>query len=293
MALSLFCWPSQPTALQRRSIDSAQSDKPLADQHSNRQKTGPMASPRVGFFVTCLVDLIRPSVGFAAVKLLEDAGCTVEVPEAQTCCGQPAFNSGDRGDAIAIAKNVIEAFAPYDYVVAPSGSCAGMIKVHYPELFATGSPERMAADSLAAKTHELVSFLVNVMKIEKVAASFPAKATYHDSCSGLRELAIKQEPRKLLRSVDGVTLREMTDAEVCCGFGGTFCVKYPDISDKMLEKKVKHIAATGADTLIAGDLGCLMNMAGKLKREGSPIRVRHVAEVLAGDYTTPAIAEGE
>jgi L-lactate dehydrogenase complex protein LldE len=252
-----------------------------------------MASPRVGFFVTCLVDLIRPSVGFAAVKLLEDAGCTVEVPVAQTCCGQPAFNSGDRGDAIAIAKNVIEAFAPYDYVVAPSGSCAGMIKVHYPELFATGSPERMAADSLAAKTHELVSFLVNVMKIEKVAASFPAKATYHDSCSGLRELAIKQEPRKLLRSVDGVTLREMTDAEVCCGFGGTFCVKYPDISDKMLEKKVKHIAATGADTLIAGDLGCLMNMAGKLKREGSPIRVRHVAEVLAGDYTTPAIAEGE
>jgi L-lactate dehydrogenase complex protein LldE len=253
----------------------------------------PETSPRVGLFVTCLVDLFRPSVGFAAVKLLEDAGCTVEVPEAQTCCGQPAFNSGDRADAAAIARNVIAAFRGYDYVVAPSGSCGGMIVKHYPELFEPGTADHEAALELAGRTHELVSFLTRIMKVEKVEASFPARATYHDSCSGLRELGIKAEPRKLLASVAGVSLREMTDSEVCCGFGGTFCVKYPGISDKMLEKKLKHIHATGADTLIAGDLGCLMNMAGKLKREGSAVKVRHVAEVLAGDYATPPIAEAE
>jgi L-lactate dehydrogenase complex protein LldE len=253
----------------------------------------PEKSPRVGLFVTCLVDLFRPSVGFAAVKLLEDAGCRVEVPEAQTCCGQPAFNSGDKADAAAIARNVIAAFKGFDFVVAPSGSCGGMIVKHYPELFETGSADHAAAVELAGRTHELVSFLTRVMKVDRVEASFPARATYHDSCSGLRELGIKAEPRKLLESVEGVSLREMTDAEVCCGFGGTFCVKYPGISDKMLEKKLKHIHATGADTLIAGDLGCLMNMAGKLKREGSPVKVRHIAEVLAGDKATPPIAEAE
>jgi L-lactate dehydrogenase complex protein LldE len=253
----------------------------------------PETSPRVGLFVTCLVDLFRPSVGFAAVKLLEDAGCRVEVPEAQTCCGQPAFNSGDRADAAAIARNVIAAFRGYDYVVAPSGSCGGMIVKHYPELFEPGTADHEAALELAGRTHELVSFLTRVMKVEKVEASFPARATYHDSCSGLRELGIKAEPRTLLASVAGVSLREMTDSDVCCGFGGTFCVKYPGISDKMLEKKLKHIHATGADTLIAGDLGCLMNMAGKLKRQGSTVKVRHVAEVLAGDHVTPPIAEAE
>ena len=253
----------------------------------------PNSSPRVGLFVTCLVDMFRPSVGFAAVKLLEDAGCTVEVPEAQTCCGQPAYNSGDRADAAALALNVIQAFRGYDYVVAPSGSCGGMMVKHYPDLFEPGSVEHDAALDLAGRTHELVSFLSRVMKLERVDAEFPARATYHDSCSGLRELGIRDEPRKLLASVAGVSLRERTDADVCCGFGGTFCVKYPGISDKMLEKKMKHIQATGADTLIAGDLGCLMNMAGKLKREGSAIKVRHVAEVLAGDYETPPIAEAE
>jgi len=253
----------------------------------------PEKSPRVGLFVTCLVDLFRPSVGFAAVKLLEDAGCRVEVPEAQTCCGQPAFNSGDKADAAAIARNVIAAFKGFDFVVAPSGSCGGMIVKHYPELIEPGSADHAAAVELAGRTHELVSFLTRVMKVDRVEASFPARATYHDSCSGLRELGIKAEPRKLLASVEGVSLREMTDAEVCCGFGGTFCVKYPGISDKMLEKKLKHIQATGADTLIAGDLGCLMNMAGKLKREGSPVKVRHIAEVLAGDKATPPIAEAE
>ncbi len=253
----------------------------------------PNPSPHVGLFVTCLVDMFRPSVGFAAVKLLEDAGCTVEVPEAQTCCGQPAYNSGDRADAAAIALNVIQAFKGYDYVVAPSGSCGGMMVKHYPELFEPGSRDHDAALDLAGRTHELVSFLTRVMKVERVTAQFPARVTYHDSCSGLRELGIREEPRRLLASVAGVSLREMADADVCCGFGGTFCVKYPDISDKMLEKKLKHIEATGADTLIAGDLGCLMNMAGKLKREGSAIKVRHVAEVLVGDHETPPIAEAE
>jgi L-lactate dehydrogenase complex protein LldE len=252
-----------------------------------------LTRPRVGLFVTCLVDLFRPSVGFATVKLLEEAGCVVEVPESQTCCGQPAFNSGDRKDTADIARAVIKAFSPYDYVVAPSGSCAGMIKAHYPELFATGSPDRAAADALAAKTYELVSFLVRVMKQEKVAARFDGSATYHDSCSGLRELGVKAEPRKLLRTVEGLDLVEMEDAEVCCGFGGTFCVKYPDISNVMVAKKTKKITATGADLLLAGDLGCLMNMAGKLKREGSPLKARHVAEILAGDTATPPIAEAE
>lgn len=253
----------------------------------------PEKSPRVGLFVTCLVDMFRPSVGFAAVKLLEDAGCTVEVPETQTCCGQPAYNSGDTADARALALNVIAAFRGYDHVVAPSGSCGGMMVKHYPELFEPGTTDHDEALDLAHRTHELTSFLTRVLKVERVEARFPARATYHDSCSGLRELGIRNEPRKLLASVEGVSLREMTDAEVCCGFGGTFCVKYPGISDKMLEKKIRHIEATGADTLLAGDLGCLMNIAGKLKRLGSPIKVRHVAEVLAGDHETPPIAEAE
>ena len=247
--------------------------------------------PRVGLFVTCLVDVFRPTIGFAAVKLLEESGCDVDVPELQTCCGQPAFNSGDRHDAVDLGRQVIKAFAGYDYVVVPSGSCGGMIKKHYPELFAPGTPDRAAADELAGRTYELVSFLVNVRKLTRVAARLECTVTYHDSCSGLRELGVKQEPRRLLNSVTGLKLKEMRDSEVCCGFGGTFCVKYPDISNIMLNKKIGHIADTGAGTLLAGDLGCLMNMAGKLKREGSPIKVRHIAEVLAGDVETPPIAE--
>lgn len=252
-----------------------------------------LTRPRVGLFVTCLVDLFRPSVGFATVKLLEDSGCLVEVPANQTCCGQPAFNSGDRKDAADIARAVIRTFSPYDYVVAPSGSCAGMIKTHYRELFAEGTADRKAADALAEKTHELVSFLVRVMKQEKVTARFDGTVTYHDSCSGLRELGIRSEPRRLLRTVEGLDIVEMEDAEVCCGFGGTFCIKYPDISNIMVEKKAKKITATGAEVLLAGDLGCLMNMAGKLKREGSALEVRHVAEILAGDTATPPIAEAK
>jgi len=253
-----------------------------------------MADPprRVGLFVTCLVDLIRPSIGFAAVKPLEDAGCTVEVPP-QTCCGQPAFNAGDRRNARAIAEQVIDAFAPYDYVVAPSGSCAGMLKLHYPELF-HGDPNWLPrADAFAAKTHELVSFLVDVLGVTRVDASFEGTATYHDSCSGLRELGVKQQPRKLLATVEGLRLAELPGAEICCGFGGTFCVKYPAISDKIVSEKTADIAATGADTLLAGDLGCLLNMAGKLQREGRLIAVRHVAEVLAGMTDGAPIGESK
>jgi L-lactate dehydrogenase complex protein LldE len=252
-----------------------------------------MAGPvRVGLLVTCLVDLFRPTVGFAAVALLERAGCTVEVPRAQTCCGQPAYNSGDRADAKAIARRVVAAFAGYDYVVAPSGSCAGMVKMHYPELFADEPAMLARVHELAARTHELVSFLVDIRGVSEVGSSWPRIVTYHDACSGLRELGVKGQPRRLLAAVGGLELRELPDAEVCCGFGGTFCVKYPEISDKMVTDKAAAIAATGAEAVLAGDLGCLLNIAGKLARCGSPIEVRHVAEVLAGMAAdVPAIGE--
>jgi L-lactate dehydrogenase complex protein LldE len=248
--------------------------------------------PRVALFVTCLVDLYRPNVGFSAIALLEEAGCQVEVPRAQTCCGQPAYNSGDRATAKDLARAVIDEFLPYDYVVVPSGSCGGMIGHHYPGLFADDPQYRGKAEALGAKTHELVSFLTDVRGMEGVAARFEGVVTYHDSCSGLRELGVKAQPRKLLAAMPGVVVKEMADAEICCGFGGTFCVKYPDISTRMVADKTKSIAATGADTLLAGDLGCLLNMAGRLKREGVPVRVRHVAEVLAGrTEEAPAIGE--
>jgi L-lactate dehydrogenase complex protein LldE len=248
-------------------------------------------SPTVGLFVTCLVDLVRPSVGLAAVKLLERAGCRVEAPAVQTCCGQPAYNSGDRADTKAIAADVIAAFEGFDYVVAPSGSCAGMIKHHYPALFDEDPGLRTRAEALAARTHELVSFLTDVRGLERVEARYDGRVTYHDSCSGLRELGIKSQPRALLATVEGLRLEEMADAEVCCGFGGTFCVKYPEISNHMVGEKADAIEASGADTLLAGDLGCLLNMAGKLARRGSNVRVRHVAEVLADAAEGPPIGE--
>jgi L-lactate dehydrogenase complex protein LldE len=237
--------------------------------------------PRVGLFVTCLVDLFRPTIGFAAIKLIEEAGCTVDVPRTQTCCGQPAYNSGDRADTRAIAVHTIEAFEGFDYVVAPSGSCAGMLKKHYPGLFKGDARWEARAAAFSAKVHELMGFLVDVRGMDRVAARLGATVTYHDSCSGLRELGIREQPRALLSSA-GATVIELKDADVCCGFGGTFCVKYSDISNSIVEEKTRKIEASGASTLLAGDLGCLMNMAGKLKREGSAVEVRHVAEVLAG-----------
>ena len=250
------------------------------------------ASRQVALFVTCLVDMFRPNVGFAAVKLLEKAGCQVSVPSAQTCCGQPAYNSGDRTDTIAIAKNVIQVFEEYEYVVAPSGSCAGMIRCHYPTLFKNDPKWAKRAEALAAKTYELISFLVDVCKVEQVEATFDKTVTYHDSCSGLRELGIKAQPRKLLQSVKGCELKELNGSNECCGFGGAFCVKYPDVSNAMVTKKAKNITDSEAQVLLAGDLGCLMNMAGKLHREDSSVQTFHVAEVLA-DMAKKGIGEGD
>jgi L-lactate dehydrogenase complex protein LldE len=251
------------------------------------------SEPRVALFVTCLVDLFRPAVGFAAVKLLEDAGCRVEVPRGQTCCGQPAYNQGDRSDAVEIAKRTIDALSGYDYVVVPSGSCAGMLKVHYPELFDDRSPHAEKASDLAARTWELTSFLVDVRGVGSLDGQLPVRATYHDACSGLRELGVKGQPRHLLQSVRGLELAELAGAEVCCGFGGTFCVKYPAISTKMVDDKIAAIEATGADLVLAGDLGCLMNIAGRLHRLGSQVQARHVAEVLAGMVSEPPIGAAD
>ncbi len=247
------------------------------------------ARPRVGLFVTCLVDLMRPSIGFAAAQLIEQAGCSVDVPRGQTCCGQPGWNSGDRATAATLARQTITAFEPYDYVVAPSGSCAGMIKRHYVEVFVSDAAWRARAERLAAKTYELMAFLVDVRSMSSVDVQWPATATYHDSCSGLRELGVRRQPRQLLATVEGLTLVDLPDADSCCGFGGTFAIKYPDISNKIVEAKTAAIASTNADLLIAGDLGCLLNMAGKLAREGKDTAVRHVAEVLAGMHDIPAI----
>jgi L-lactate dehydrogenase complex protein LldE len=246
--------------------------------------------PLVGLFVTCLVDLFRPNIGFAAIKLLEAGGARVEVPLAQTCCGQPAYNSGDRADAIALARRVVDTFEHFDYVVAPSGSCAGMLRLHYPGLLAGDPAYAGRAEALAAKCFELTSFLVNVLHLTEVDASFEGAVTYHDSCSSLRELGIVSSPRRLLASVKGLSLVELADREVCCGFGGAFSVKYPDISSAILEQKLRAIMATGAACVLAADLGCLMQIAGGLARGRSDVEARHVAEVLAGMTEAPAIA---
>ncbi len=248
------------------------------------------AAPRVGLFVTCLIDLFRPSAGLAAARLLERAGCRVEVPAVQTCCGQPAYNSGDWRNAAAIARQVITAFETMDHVVVPSGSCAGMIRLHYPAMLRDDAAWAPRAHHLARRTHELVSFLTDIRGIERLEdVSFNGRVTYHDGCSGLRELHIKEQPRRLLRSLPGLELVEAPGAEVCCGFGGTFCVKYPEISNRMVAEKVSDLASTGAGTVLAGDLGCLLNLAGKISRSGTPMQARHVAEVLAGQTEAPPI----
>ncbi len=246
--------------------------------------------PRVGLFVTCLADIYRPNVGLAAVALLEQADCSVEVPQAQTCCGQPSYNNGDLAGAAKTARHTIEAFEEFDYVVVPSGSCAGMLR-DYPRLFASESGWRQRAEAMAGKTHELISFLTDVRGMAAVQASFGRVVTYHDSCHGLRALRIKEQPRRLLASVDGLELREMGDSEVCCGFGGTFCVKYPEISGRMVADKAAAITATGADVVLGGDLGCLLNIAGRLGREGGGVHVYHVAEVLAGIADVPGLGD--
>jgi L-lactate dehydrogenase complex protein LldE len=239
---------------------------------------------RVALFVTCLVDLMRPRIGFATIRLLEAAGCTVVVPETQTCCGQPAFNSGDRESAILLAKKVIVEFEGYDYVVAPSGSCADHIRTEYPGLLA-GEPDwQRRAAALAPRVFELTDFLANVAKLERPPGDFRGSVTYHDSCAGLRSLGIKRQPRELLAKLPGVELREMPAAEECCGFGGTFSIKFGEISAAIAERKCTNACTTGADAIVGGDLGCLLNIEGKLRRLGDETtRVLHVAEILAGD----------
>ncbi|MEE8333393.1 MAG: (Fe-S)-binding protein, partial [Alphaproteobacteria bacterium] len=239
------------------------------------------------------VDAFRPTVGFAAAVLLEQAGCLVSAPLEQTCCGQPAYNSGDRDNARAIMAQHIELFEPFDYVVVPSGSCAGMIRCHYPLLFANDPAMESRARALADKTWELVSFLVDQggWDAELIDTEFPATVTYHDSCAGLRELGVREQPRRLLAGIDGIRVVEHEGADRCCGFGGTFCVKYADISTAMADAKIDAIEANGADFVVAGDLGCLLAIAGRLSRRASSVRVRHVAELLSGMTAGPAIGE--
>ncbi len=242
---------------------------------------------RVGLFVTCLVDLFRPRIGFAALRLLEAAGCEVIVPETQTCCGQPGYNSGDRASALALACKVLAEFESCDYVVAPSGSCSGMIRTHYPDLFAGRPAELERVKRLGARTYELTDFLVNVVRLEQVPGRFDGTVTYHDSCSGLREMGVKSQPRRLLAKVPGLKLAEMAEAETCCGFGGTFAIKFGEISTRLADNKCNNAAATGADAVVLGDLGCMLNIEGRLRRRGDlKTKVLHVAEVLAGTDET-------
>ena len=238
---------------------------------------------RVGLFVTCLVDMMRPGIGFAALRLLEAAGCDVSVPATQTCCGQPGYNSGDRQAAKALALKTLKEFAGCDYVVAPSGSCAGMIRVHYPTLFMDDPTVLESIQRLSGRTYELTDFLVNVARLENVPGGFSGSLTYHDSCSGLRELGVQAQPRALLAKMPGVKLVEMRESTTCCGFGGTFSVKFGDISAAMADKKCEHAAQAGTEAIVGGDLGCLLNIEGRLRRRGdAQTRVLHIAEVLAG-----------
>lgn len=253
----------------------------------------PEQRPGVYLFVTCLADLLRPSVAFASIKLLEQAGYEVHVPMAQTCCGQPAYNSGDYEATVPLAQQVIELLEPAEYVVTPSGSCAGMICHHYPGLLQGEWRDR--ALEVAAKTFELTAFLHDIAKLKRngrAPVSLPS-VTYHDSCAGLRELGIREQPRKLLRELCDSGVRELQHTEVCCGFGGTFCAKMPEISGKMVGDKLANALATEADIITGGDLGCLLNIAGRARRQGEDIQVRHIAELLAGDLDGPAIGEGK
>lgn len=243
---------------------------------------------RVGLMVTCLVDVMRPEIGFSALKLLEAAGCEVVVPEQQTCCGQPAYSSGNRDAARALAQKFIEDFEGVDYVVIPSGSCGGTVKTHYDDIL-SGHPDWLARyEKIKPRVFELTDFLVNVARLQKLPAlspaSFKGSITYHDSCCGLRELGVQAQPRELLARREGVQLTEMNQARQCCGFGGTFAVKYGDISAAIVDDKCDNIHASGADAVVLGDLGCMLNIEGRLRRNGDhKTRVLHVAEVLSGD----------
>lgn len=251
--------------------------------------------PKVGLFVTCLANLFRPSVGFGSIKLLEQAGCDVEIPENQTCCGQPGYNPGDFDSARQVAQQVIDTFINFDYTVVPSGSCAGMIRLHYPALFQHDEAWRIKAEALSKKTFEITSFLTDVMEFTPKAEADLSNmsVTYHDACAGLRELGIKQQPRQLLKHMVNIDITEMDKTEECCGFGGTFCAKMPAISEKLVTDKLDEALKTGASTLLAGDLGCLLNIAGRASRTNKTLEIRHIVEVLSGNLDQPGIGQGE
>ncbi len=248
--------------------------------------------PHVALFVTCLVDLFRPAVAFAAITLLERAGCRVSVPEAQTCCGQPPYNSGDREGAAAILRGLVATFEPYDAVVVPSGSCAGMIRQHAPLVLRDDPEWGPRAEALATRVFELTQYLAR-FGVDAAQGVTPPDCTvcYHDSCSSLRDMGVRDEPRRLLQA-SGVNVAEMAEPDECCGFGGLFAVKYPHISEAMADSRIANVTATGARVLTGADLGCLLHLAGRLRRKGEEVEVRHVAEILAGDLAAPAIGEG-
>lgn len=240
-----------------------------------------MYKPRVALFVTCLGDQFYPQVGECAVEVLRRQGVEVTFDPAQTCCGQPAFNTGYREEARAVAARVLDMFGDAEYVVAPSGSCSTMVRIFYPELF-EHDPERLhRTESLRARFLELSEFLVRVLGVEDVGASFPHRVAYHDSCHLLRELHIQDEPRRLIRAVCGVELVELQDHQLCCGFGGVFSIKFPEVSVAMGEDKLKAAVEAGAEYLVANDSGCLMHLAGVIHRQGLPIKTMHLAELLA------------
>jgi L-lactate dehydrogenase complex protein LldE len=237
--------------------------------------------PRVALFITCLADQFFPTVGECAVEVLRRLGVEVTFNPAQTCCGQPAFNTGYRQETREVAARVLDLFDDAEFVVAPSGSCATMVRVFYPELFAD-DPERLKkAESLARRFYEFSEFLVKVLKVEDVGASFRGRVSYHDSCHLLRELGVGEEPRKLIRAVRGVEFVELDDYRLCCGFGGTFSVKFPEVSVAMGEDKLNAAKRAGAEVLVANDSGCLMHLAGLAHRQGLPVRTMHLAELLA------------
>lgn len=238
---------------------------------------------RVGLFITCLADVMRPSIPMAAADLLEAAHFEVHVPMAQTCCGQPAYNSGDRRTILALAEKFLDEFEAFDYVVAPSGSCMGTIKTHYPDVLKDQPDLLRRFAALQPRLFELTDFLVRIAKLAEVPGRFEGDVTYHDSCSGLRELGIKQQPRQLLALVPGLSLSEMAQCEQCCGFGGTFAVKYGNISAAIADDKCANIKATQARAVVLGDLGCMMQIEGRLRRQGDhTTQVLHIAEVLTG-----------
>lgn len=238
---------------------------------------------KASLFITCLIDQFFPQVGESMVRVLRRLGVQLDFPFDQTCCGQPAFNSGFHSEARTLAERFINIFQASEYIVAPSGSCTSMVRVFYPELFKDDHDRRKRAESLASRTYEFSEFLVNVLGVEDVGAVYRGRVALHQSCHLLRELNVRSEPQRLLKAVKGIQLVEMERADMCCGFGGLFAIKYPHISGGILQEKIDCIKKCGADIVVASDVGCLMHIAGGLSRQGIPVRTMHIAEILANN----------